>query len=88
MHKNEPNLASEAMIEIIENQIAANNPPKVRKTLARLESLGIKHNAALKLIACALSVEIFEIMKNKEQFNAHRYDENLDHLPDMPWNDV
>jgi len=31
MIKNEPNLASEQCIEIIENQIAANNPPKVRK---------------------------------------------------------
>jgi hypothetical protein len=87
MNDNDPNLAGEAMMEIIENQLADNDPPKVRKTLARLESLGIEHDEAMKYIACALSVEIFEIMKNKEKFNAHRYDDNLDHLPDMPWND-
>jgi len=37
MHKNEnQNLAQEAMIEIMKINIAANNPPKVRK-LARLD---------------------------------------------------
>jgi hypothetical protein len=87
MSNNDPGLAAEAMIEIIENQIADNNPPKVRKTLARLELLGIEHIEALKYIASALSVKIFEIIKNKGDFNPQRYDENLDHLPEMPRND-
>ena len=82
-----PNEAGRAIIKAVENQLEENDPPKVRKTLKRLISVGIDRDEALKYIACALSVEIFVVMKDSEPFNPIRYDKNLDGLPDMPWED-
>lgn len=87
MESDTPNEAGRAIIAAVENQLDDNDPPKVRKTLKRLISAGIEREEAIKYIACALSVEIFEIMKNSEPFNPTRYDTNLDGLPDMPWED-
>ena len=87
MKSDTPNDARRAIIEVVENQLEENDPPKVRKTLKRLISEGIDRDEALKYIACALSVEIFGVMNNSEPFNPTRYDINLDGLPDMPWED-
>lgn len=86
--KNETNpAAGAAIIAVVENQLTANEPPKVKQTLKRLIALGISRKEALKYIANALSVEIFGIMKHQEEFNPKRYDDNLDKLPKMPWED-
>ena len=87
MESDTPNAAGRAIIEAVEVQLEENDPPKVRKALKRLISEGIDREEALKYIACALSVEIFGVMKNSEPFNPIRYDTNLDGLPDMPWED-
>jgi len=80
-------IAQEAIFEIIENQIRDGNPPLVRETLSRLISEGRSREDAMKLIGCALSVELFEIMKNNETFNSKRYDNNLSKLPELPWDE-
>ena len=82
-----PSEAGEVMLEVIENQLEANDPPKTRETLKRLMTEGIARDEALKFIACALSVEIFGAMKHSEPFNPERYDHKLDGLPEMPWED-
>ena len=87
MNGDSPDRAKMAILEAIENQLEANDPPKVRETLNRLMSQGIDKDEALKYIACALSVEIFGALKHSEQFDPERYDNNLDNLPDMPWDD-
>ena len=87
MESDTPNAAGRAIIEAVEVQLEENDPPKVRKALKRLISEGVDREEALKYIACALSVEIFGVMKNSEPFNPTRYDKNLDGLPDMPWED-
>jgi hypothetical protein len=87
MNSDTPNEAGRAIIEIVENQLQENDLPKVGQTLKRLMSDGIDRDEALKYIACALSVEIFGVMKNSESFNPTRYDINLDGLPNMPWED-
>lgn len=87
MSQSDPTEAGLAMIEVIENQLKTNDPPKVKITLNRLMSLGIDRQEALKYIACALSVEIFGAIKNSEEFNPKRYNMNLVNLPDMPWED-
>jgi hypothetical protein len=87
MKSDTPNEAGAAIIEAVENQLKENDPAKVGKTLKRLISEGIDRDEAMKYIACALSVEIFGVMKYSEPFNPARYDTNLDGLPDMPWED-
>ena len=74
-----------AILEIIENQIRDNNPREVRQTLERLLAEGQTKDEAMKLISCAMAVEIFEIMTHQKTFNESRYLENLSKLPDMPW---
>ena len=87
MNSDTPNEAGMALLEVVENQLEANDPPKTKETLKRLMAEGIDRDEALKYIACALSVEIFGAVKYSEPFNPGRYDKNLDGLPDMPWED-
>lgn len=56
------------------------------------EQLGIKpgveghsEKAAKELIACVVISEIFDVMKNEEEFNLQRYVDALNKLPPLPW---
>lgn len=73
-------IAQAAVFEIIENQLRDNNPPEVRQTFQRLLAEGQTQEEAIKLIGCAVSVEIFEIMQHQQPFNESRYVENLNNL--------
>ena len=75
------------IIETVENQLRDNNPPETRLTLQRLESEGVSTEDAKKFIGCAISTEIFNIGKNKEEFNLERFVKNLQKLPTLPWED-
>ncbi|ELM6648075.1 TPA: hypothetical protein RQJ47_004725 [Vibrio vulnificus] len=71
------------LIEIIENQLEDGNPIKVKETLIRLMMTGTPREDAVAMMACAMSIEIFDVMKNDGEFNLKRYSENLDYLPDL-----
>lgn len=71
----------------VENQLAENNPPQVAWTLERLLVEGIQREEALKYIACALSVEIFQVLKHGATYDEARYLRNLARLPELPWED-
>jgi hypothetical protein len=77
-------LAGEALVEAIENQIRDNNPPETALTLARLMKRGESREGAMRLIGCAMAVEIFEILKNKRPYDEERYVKNLRRLPELP----
>lgn len=78
-------IAQAAIFEIIENQIRDNNPREVKQTFERLLSEGQTEEEAMKLIGCAVAVEIYEVMKSQKPFNEARYVANLRKLPGMPW---
>lgn len=78
-------ITREAIFEAINNQIKDNDPPITKETYDRLRADGHTDEETMKLIGCALSVELFEIMKNKEAFNEQRYRANLKGLPELPW---
>ncbi len=78
-------IAREAIFEVIENQIRGNDPPITKETYDRLRTNGHTHDETMKLIGCALSVELFEILKNSETYNRQRYESNLKRLPELPW---
>ena len=73
------------IFEIIQNQIRNNNPPETKKTYDRLLASGIKKKEVMNLIAAVVSVEIFEIMKNKTEFNLPRFVKNMMNLPEFPY---
>ncbi|KMV32245.1 hypothetical protein L4D00_17340 [Photobacterium swingsii] len=83
--QNEDIMTGEMLVEAVENQLAEGNPVKVKETLMRLVMTGTPREEALEMIACALSVEVFDVAKNEGTFDLKRYSENLDSLPDMPW---
>ncbi|WP_064603156.1 hypothetical protein [Photobacterium sp. J15] len=83
--QNEEIMTGEMLVETVENQLAEGNPLKVKETLMRLMMTGTPREEAIQMIACALSVEVFDVVKNEGTFNLKRYSENLDALPDMPW---
>ena len=80
-------VAGEAIVEAVENQLDDNNPPETKQTLDRLIESGESRENAIRYITCALSVEIFGALKNKEPYNNERYINNLKALPELPWKD-
>ncbi|MBY7732037.1 hypothetical protein [Vibrio bathopelagicus] len=76
-------MQEEQLIEIIENQLEDGQPVKVKETLMRLMMTGTPREEAIAAMACALAIEVFDVMKNGAEFNQKRYAEHLNMLPDL-----
>ena len=74
-----------AIMEVVENQLRNNDPPRTRQTFRRLIEAGYSEEEAKRLIGCVVSAEIFDILKKNEPFNLDRFVKALDKLPEMPW---
>ena len=79
--------ARKVILELVENQIRENDPPEVRHTLERLMAEGCSRDEAKRLIAIALSVEVYHILKDGESYNHDRYVWHLKRLPEEPWDE-
>lgn len=73
-----------AILEVVDNQIRDNDPPETRETFNRLVAEEVDEADARLYIAQAVAVEIWDILKNKKQFNRERYVRNLEKLPSEP----
>lgn len=82
--KTNPRLKAMIM-EVVDNQLRAKDPPETHSTLERLIAEGHSENEAKELIACVVTTEIFDVMKNKEEFDRQRYIDALNKLPQLPW---
>ncbi|MCJ8302975.1 hypothetical protein [Shewanella sp.] len=78
-------MTEETLIETVENQIADGEPKKVKETLMRLVMTGTPREEAIQWMACALAIEVVDVMKNGSAFNEIRYSQHLDALPNMDW---
>jgi peroxiredoxin family protein len=76
-----------AIFEIIENQMREGTPPQTKTTYNRLISAGHSKLEAMKLIGCAVTVEIFDVMKENKPYNEERYVAALEALPELPFED-
>jgi hypothetical protein len=83
MEKANPRLKA-AFMEVVDNQIRDNNPPETRETLNRLISQGMSRGDAKMCIGQAVCVEVWDIMRNKKEFNRERFIRNLMSLPEEP----
>ena len=72
------------IIEGVREQIAIDDPPEVKETYDRLIADGHPDQEVLKMLACVLSTEMFEIMKHKRVFD-QLYVRRLLALPTLPW---
>jgi hypothetical protein len=73
-----------AIFEVIDNQINADNPPETALTLERLKSEGYSDFQAKQLIGQAVIIEVIDALKNKKPYNEERYLRNLMNLPKEP----
>ena len=73
------------ILEVVDNQLRADDPPETRTILNRLIAEGYSEKDAKELIGCVVTSEIFDVMKNKEEFNLKRYVDALNKLPKLPW---
>lgn len=64
----------------LENQLALNEPPVVRKVLKKLQARGTSRHEALHRIGGVLAEEIFEILRYNRPFDADKYERNLQEL--------
>lgn len=77
-------ILKESFMEVVENQIRDGDPPETRETLERLKSEGISEEDARLYIGQAVCIEVWDIMKNKKEFNMARFVRNLKALPAEP----
>ena len=80
-------MAGEAIVEAVENQILDNNPPEVKQALKRLMGLGESRANAIRYIASTLAVELNEMMKQLTPYDEVRYTKNLNALPKLPFDE-
>jgi len=78
-----PHLKS-SILEVVDNQLQANDPPETRQTFDRLISVGYSEVEAKRLIGCVVSSEIFDVLKKQEPFNPERFAKALNGLPKLP----
>jgi hypothetical protein len=82
--KTDPHLKA-TILQVVDNQIRANDPPETKQTLDRLLSEGHSEEEAKRLIGCIVSAEIFDILKKQEEFDLARFVGALNALPKLPW---
>ncbi len=71
-------------MDVVDNQIRNDDPPETRQTFNRLISQGISEEDAKIYIGQAVCVEIWDIMRNRKEFNKERFIRNLKRLPEEP----
>jgi len=72
------------LLEAVENQVRANDPPEVAATLARLAAAGHDRDEAMAMIGAVLMFELNEVMQSEREFDSARYARRLADLPALP----
>jgi len=75
----------QTILEVVNNQLEALDPPETKQTYDRLVASGISDQEARRLIGCVVSSEIFDVLKQQQPFNHARFVKALNKLPILPW---
>lgn len=76
--------AEEALIQAIENQIEAAEPPAALATLNKLSLVGYERGEILQLMAMVLAHEIKAMLDEDRPFDGAAYEHALRALPQLP----
>lgn len=74
-----------AIIEVVNNQIASNDPPETKETLERLVGEGFSEQQSKELIGNVVVAELFDVMQDGKTFDRERYVDALNRLPEKPF---
>lgn len=83
MEETNENLKS-AFWDVVNNQIEDNSPPETSKTYKRLLSKGYTDHEAQELIGAVVSSMMYEMLKNKKEYDEKQYIKDLKRLPKLP----
>lgn len=72
----------DALLEILDNQLRAFDPPETKETYNRLIAEGYSEEETRNFLAAAIGMEINEMMRKMEPFNHERFVATLRELPD------
>ena len=70
------------LFKVIRNQIKENEPPETKQTNERLLEMGYPENEIIRMLASALSQEMFNMLKSNRTFNHKSLVKLLEELPD------
>lgn len=70
------------LIEVVDNQLQANDPKCTKRTFERLKDLGYTNEESKEMIASVLVEEIYDVMKEQNPFNEKHYCKKLEKLPE------
>jgi len=73
-----------ALMEMVNHQLAENDPPETRETLERLLTEGYSPEYVRRMIGLLLATELTRSMLDQKPFNQKRFIESLRRLPDIP----
>jgi hypothetical protein len=76
--------AMASLIEVVENQLRADDPPAVAVTLARLVGAGHERDEAVAQIGAVLMGELNEMLRSGREYDAASYAGKLANLPALP----
>ena len=74
------------LIEAIENQIEADDPPATRATCNKLTLVGYPREEILQMMALVLAAEIAAMLAADRPFDRDGYELALRRLPELPEN--
>jgi hypothetical protein len=77
----------QAVLEVVANQLRDGNPPETKETYERLQAKGVSDEDARILIAQVVACEIFDVVKQQEEYNHDRFVRRLQRLPSEPFDD-
>ncbi|NMC68592.1 MAG: DUF1841 family protein [Myxococcales bacterium] len=78
-------MAHSVMHLLVENEIAANNPPETRRALERLRAGGLSRHDAIHAIAAVLAEEMFGMLQRGREPDLARYGRALEALDAESW---
>ncbi|KFX71144.1 hypothetical protein TMS3_0104200 [Pseudomonas taeanensis MS-3] len=73
-----------ALIQAIENQIEAGEPPAALATLNKLTLVGFEREESLQMMALVLAHEIQAMLRDDRPFDQAWYEQALRALPTLP----
>ncbi|MCC6288534.1 MAG: hypothetical protein IT249_11685 [Chitinophagaceae bacterium] len=78
-------VVKQQILQIVDNQLKSKEPPETKQTYDRLLKSGITDKNARMYIGQCVVVEIFDVLKYQQPFNKKRFIENLNKLPEEPF---
>ena len=82
--QDEEAFAEQTLIQAIENQLEADNPPAAKAVYNKLTLVGYEREEILELMALVLAHEIDAMLRDDRPFDGAWYEQALRALPELP----